>query len=122
VTWREPRAAVAVLAALAAVAAGCQGTKNATPGSCWRDRDSACTEYAADRAIAGKRMCGSFTWREGASTCPAENRLGTCTAQGGGVVEILYGGPPNHYTPEAARGECMSSRGQWAPFSNASSR
>jgi hypothetical protein len=122
VTWREQRAVSTTIAALTALAAGCQGTTSATPGSCWRARDSACTEYAADRAIAGKRMCGGFTWREGASSCPAENRLGICTSQGGGVVEILYSGPPNHYTPEAARGECLSSRGQWAPFSTPSSR
>lgn len=87
---------------------------DATPGSCTRDRDGACTEYGADRALAGKRMCAGFTWREGASTCPAENRLGTCTKEGGRVTELLYAGPPNHFTADAAKSACASAGGQWA--------
>lgn len=102
-----------VVAALALALAACH-TEPGAPGSCTRDRDGACTEYPADRATAGKRMCAGFTWREGAGTCPKESRLGTCTKEGGRVVDILYGGPPNHFTAATAEGACTGAGGQWA--------
>lgn len=112
-TWREAR----VLGALVVMATAC-AKESAPPGSCTRDRDGTCTEYPADRAMAGKRMCSGFTWREGAGSCPAENRLGTCAKEGGRVVELLYGGPPNHFTADTAQKACGAAGGQWAAGSS----
>jgi len=103
----------AFAALVACVLAGCRAEAS-PPGSCMRDRDGACTEYPGDRAAAGKRMCAGFTWREGAGSCPAEGRLGTCAKEAGRVVEILYAGPPNHFTAATAQGACTGAGGQWA--------
>lgn len=92
---------------------GCKGAEGSA-GTCMRDRDGACTSYPADRSAAGKRMCAGFTWREGAGSCPTEGRLGSCTKEGGAVVEVLYAGPPNHFTETTAKAACAGAGGQWA--------
>lgn len=107
----EARAAVLV-GLLALVVPACK--RDGQPGSCYRDRDSACVEYDAARAAAGQRMCAGHRWTPGVGTCPTENRLGTCVRERGAVVEHLYAGPPNHFTPVSARGACESGGGSWS--------
>ncbi len=112
------RAGEAVAFVTLVALAACKPSGDASAGSCMRDRDGACTEYPSERAAAGKRMCAGFTWREGTSSCPSENRLGTCTKESGHVVEILYGGPPNHFSADTARSACTGAGGQWAAGSS----
>lgn len=98
---------IAVLFAL--LASACH--KEGTPGSCHRQHQSACVSYDAERAAAGKRMCGGGKWIDGPSSCPTENRLGTCSREKGAVVEILYSGPPNQYTKGLAKQVCETNGG-----------
>lgn len=90
---------------------GC--SKSAEPGSCYRAQENACVEYAADRAAAGRRICSGMTWRAGEGSCPAEDRLGTCTTPSG--AEHLYAGAPNHYTSSSAKSACEGAGGTFAP-------
>jgi len=76
------------------------------PGSCYREPDNACVEYGASMGGAGKRLCSSFKWTPGEKSCPAENRLGTCIKEKGGVTEYVYGGAPNNYTKPSAKNAC----------------
>lgn len=76
------------------------------PGSCYRSSDNACVEYGSAMGAAGKRLCSSFTWHAGEKSCPAENRLGTCTKEKGAVTEIVYGGAPNNYSVSTAKNAC----------------
>jgi hypothetical protein len=76
------------------------------PGSCYRNPDNACVEYGKAMGGAGKRLCSAFTWRAGEKSCPADNRLGTCTKEKGTVTEIVYGGSPNNYTVATAKNAC----------------
>lgn len=103
---------VASAFALFAACSACAGcAKDADPGSCYRARDNACSEYGRAVAAAGKRMCTGFAWRAGASSCPLENRLGLCTKDG--RDDILYAGPPNQFTPAAAKSACESGGGHF---------
>lgn len=99
----------AVLVVVAVFAAACN--RDAEPGACHRDRDSACTEYEGPRAAAAKKMCVGFRWIPGRASCPTEGRIGDCVREDGAIVEHVYGGPPNHYTPEVARRVCESTGG-----------
>ncbi len=110
-----------VAVALFVLVAGCKGGGGAA-GTCTRDRDGSCTSYPPDRATAGRRMCAGFTWREGAGSCPTEGRLGTCTKEGGAVVELLYAGPPNHFAETTAKSACDGAGGQWTGGVAGSSR
>src|SRR5215213_8049267 len=77
------------------------------PGACKNDSDATCIEYGRSQGAAGKRMCGSDKkWLPGDKACPKENRLGTCLKENGRVASIVYGGPPNNYTPSAAKNAC----------------
>ncbi len=87
-------------------------SKNAEPGSCYRARDNACAQYARSEAAAGKRMCTGFDWTAGEDSCPRANHLGICRKDG--REETLYAGPPNQYTPEAAKSVCETSGGHFA--------
>jgi hypothetical protein len=83
--------------------------QDAEPGSCYRERDSACVEHPRAQAAAGKRLCTGFRWTPGEGTCPKENRVGTCTRDG--HDEVLYGGPPNYLTPATAKTQCEAAGG-----------
>lgn len=74
------------------------------PGSCLRGHDNACVEYTREQAAAGKRMCAGMTWANGANSCPAAGRLGTCTKKD--VTEIVYSGAPNNFTAASAKSAC----------------
>ncbi len=80
------------------------------PGACFRLKDNACVSYGAETASAGKAKCAGFEWR---ATCPADNRLGTCTSSNG--AEQLYSGPPNAYDLPTAKKICESSAGTFSP-------
>jgi hypothetical protein len=104
---------VAVLASVLAALAGC--SNEGAAGSCYRIPDNACVEYGASMGGAGKRMCSSFVWKEGAQSCPQDNRLGTCIKEKGAVSEIMYGGSPNNYTLGVAKNACEFKGGVFTP-------
>ncbi len=92
---------------------GCSAQGEA--GSCHRAHDNACVEYTRPQGAAGKRMCASagLTWTTGEKSCPAPNRVGTCTKKDEGV-EVLYGGPPNNFTATTAKSACEFGGGVFA--------
>jgi hypothetical protein len=94
-------------------AAGCK-RGGGEPGTCTADVLNVCTEYSAAAGRGGERVCGGGTWRAGAGTCAAEGLLGTCTLQGGAVVEHRYGGPPNNFSAAGAKRACETAGGAWA--------
>ncbi len=100
-----------LLFAAAIVVAACGCSRDGEPGSCYRDRDNACVEHGRAQAAAGKRMCSGFRWTPGEGSCPKEGRIGTCTRDG--KDELLYAGPPNQFTPAAAKALCESSGGSF---------
>lgn len=79
---------------------------DAEPGACNRVKDNACVEYGREQAAGGKAKCSGFEWR---ASCPAENRLGTCTTTTGS--EFLYSGAPNAYDTATAKKVCESNAG-----------
>jgi hypothetical protein len=83
---------------------------HADPGACYRAKDSACVAYGAETAAAGKSKCVGFEWR---TTCPTENRLGTCKSPN--TEELLYSGPPNAYDLATAKKVCESNGGTFGP-------
>jgi hypothetical protein len=93
-----------LLLSIGLILAGCKD--EGEPGSCYRNPDNACVEYGKAMGAAGKRLCSAFTWRAGEKSCPAENRLGTCTKEKGTVTEVVYGGAPNNYTVSTAKNAC----------------
>lgn len=86
-------------------------THDAEPGSCYRERDNACVELGRAQAAAGKRLCTGFRWTAGEGTCPKDNRIGTCRRDA--HDEILYGGPPNQFTPDVAKTQCEAAGGSF---------
>ncbi|AKU94218.1 hypothetical protein AKJ09_00882 [Labilithrix luteola] len=93
-----------------AVVVGCS-KQSGSPGSCYRERDSTCTEYSAAESVAAQRMCQGFRWTSGTNTCPKENRIGACVRENGHVTEMMYSGPPNQFTPDIARSTCERAGG-----------
>ena len=93
--------------------AGC--SNEGEPGSCYRTPDNACVEYGKAMGGAGKRLCSAYTWKAGEKSCPAENRLGTCTKEKGKITEMVYGGAPNNYNVATARNACELKGGIFLP-------
>lgn len=105
------RRALAIFALI--VGAAC--TPKGEPGSCYRDKDNACVEYGATTAVGGKRLCAGYKWLPGAGSCPTADRVGACARQGGASIEILYAGPPNRFTKDAAKATCERTGGAFTP-------
>lgn len=117
----NPRALLsAVFLVMPLALAGC--SNEGEPGSCYRTPDNACVEYGKAMAGAGKRLCSSFKWTEGAQSCPQENRLGTCIKEKGTVSELVYGGAPNNYTAASARNACEFKGGVFTSASSDAGR
>jgi hypothetical protein len=93
-------------------------TRDGEPGACYRERDNACSEFGRPEGVAGKRTCTGFRWTPGEAACPPAGRLGTCTREG--RVDLLYAGPPNHFTAAAAQAVCESGGGHFAAGGGAS--
>jgi hypothetical protein len=106
--WRSMR--VLVAGALVLVVGAC--SRDGEPGSCFKEKDNVCLEFDKASGTAGQRLCAGYKWTPGAGSCPKADRLGTCTHQG--QVEIYLGGPPNRFTPAAAKSVCESSGGTFA--------
>ena len=99
---------------LVASLSGCSKGSTEPPGSCYRDSDNACTEYGSDKSAAGKRLCTGHRWTTGTNSCPIQGRVGRCSREGGKWVDHMYSGPPNQFTPEAAKAACETGGGTFA--------
>jgi hypothetical protein len=111
---------LSVLSIVSMLFLGC--SNQGEPGSCYRTPDNACVEYGKPMGGAGKRLCSAFTWRAGAQSCPAENRLGTCIKEKGTLTEIVYGGAPNNYSVATAKNACDFKGGVFTPVPATSAR
>lgn len=80
-------------------------------GSCRRD-DNTCVAFGAESGTAGKRMCNAGVWTPGEKSCPP-GALGTC--KHADETELVYGGPPNNFTPASARSACEFKGGTFTP-------
>lgn len=100
---------VTCAATLLLASAGC--SKGAEPGSCYREHDNACVEYAPAEGAAGKRLCAGMKWTPGPATCPSTNKLGTCLKKSG--AEHVYAGAPNNYSASSAKSACEHAGGSF---------
>ena len=100
-----------IVPAIVIVIMACEGGGDA--GSCFREKDNTCTEYAGSQGAAAKRLCSGMTWAAGERSCPTANRLGTCVKRDG--ADYVFGGVPNNYSASSAKIACESAGGVFTP-------